>query len=39
MVVSLLPTSEARQPEDHHFALPTVRPVPRPPVPAAPRTW
>jgi hypothetical protein len=39
MVVSLLPKSEARQPEDHRFALPTVLPLPRPPVPAAPRTW
>jgi hypothetical protein len=39
MVVSLLPKIEARQPDDHHFALPTVLPLPRPPVPASPRTW
>jgi hypothetical protein len=39
MVVSQLPKIEAPQAGDHHYALPVVRPVPRPPVPASPRTW
>lgn len=40
MVVSLLP----KQPQqhlagDHRFAVPTVRPIPRPPVVQAPNVW
>jgi hypothetical protein len=39
MTVSLLPKIEAPKSGDHHFALPVVRPVPRPPVATAPETW
>jgi hypothetical protein len=39
MVVSLLPTPHTAKAGDHHYALPVVRPVPRPPVPAASDTW
>jgi hypothetical protein len=39
MVVSLLPTTQPVKTDDHHYALPVVRPVPRPPVLTAPHTW
>jgi hypothetical protein len=41
MVVSpLTPTSPSQRTDDHHFAYPVVRPLPRPPAPAAsPATW
>jgi hypothetical protein len=39
MVVSLLPTPAPAKAGDHQYALPVVRPVPRPPVPAASSTW
>jgi hypothetical protein len=39
MVLSLLPKIESPKVGEHHYALPTVRPVQRPPVPSAPRTW
>ncbi|WP_445148852.1 hypothetical protein [Baekduia sp. Peel2402] len=40
MVVSLLPKPQ-HQPiaGDHQFALPTVRPLPRPPLVQAPNVW
>ncbi len=39
MVVSLLlPKSEPRRPDDHHFSYPVVSPLPRPAQPASPRT-
>jgi hypothetical protein len=39
MVVSLLPKIEAPKAGDHHYALPVVRPVPRPPVAESSKTW
>lgn len=40
MVVSLLPKPQpSKAGSDHHFALPTVSPVQRPPVPQARGTW
>lgn len=40
MVVSLLPKPQ-HQPTagDHRFAIPTVRPVPRPPIVRTPNVW
>jgi hypothetical protein len=39
MVVSLLtPKSPSQRTDDHHFAYPVVRPLPRPPAPAASHT-
>jgi hypothetical protein len=35
MVVSLLPKTPSQRTDDHHFAYPVVRPLPRPPMPAA----
>ena len=40
MVVSLSPKTPSQRTDDHHFAYPVVRPLPRPPVPAMMRaTW
>jgi hypothetical protein len=40
MVVSLLPKTPSQRTDDHHFAYPVVRPLPRPTTPAsAPTTW
>jgi hypothetical protein len=40
MVVSPLTQKPSQRTDDHHFAYPVVRPLPRPPVPAAsPATW
>ena len=40
MVVSLITKSPSQRTDDHHFAYPVVRPLPRPPAPAAsPSTW
>jgi len=39
MVVSLLPKPITEKAGDHHYALPVVRPVPRPPVSSSPQTW
>lgn len=41
MVVSLLPKTPSQRTDDHHFAYPVVRPLPRPVVNAAssPSTW
>jgi len=40
MVISLLPKTSAQRIEGHHFAYPTVRPVPRPEAqPVASRAW
>jgi hypothetical protein len=41
MVVSLLtPKTPSQRTDDHHFAYPVVRPLPRPPAPAASHaTW
>jgi hypothetical protein len=40
MVVSLLPKTPSQRTDDHHFAYPVVRPLPRPSAPAAsPDTW
>jgi hypothetical protein len=39
MVVSLLPKIEPVTSGDHRYALPVVRPLPRPAEPATPRTW
>jgi hypothetical protein len=41
MVVSpITPKAPPQRTDDHHFAYPVVRPLPRPPAPAAsPATW
>ena len=39
MVVSLLPKPQLPKAGEHHYALPVVRPVPRPAVPSTPHTW
>jgi hypothetical protein len=39
MVVSLLTDPHAHPGGDHRFVVPTVFPVPRPPVPPAPKVW
>jgi hypothetical protein len=40
MVASLLTKTPSQRIDDHHFAYPVVRPLPRPPAPAAsPTTW
>jgi hypothetical protein len=40
MVVSLITKTPSQRTDDHHFAYPVVRPLPRPPAPAAsPSTW
>jgi hypothetical protein len=41
MVASLnTPKTPSQRTDDHHFAYPVVRPLPRPPAPAAsPDTW
>jgi hypothetical protein len=39
MVVSLLPKPQQHLAGDHRFAVPTVRPLPRPPLVQAPNVW
>jgi hypothetical protein len=39
MVVLLLPKPQQHLAGDHQFAVPTVRPLPRPPLVQAPTVW
>jgi hypothetical protein len=39
MLSTLLPTTVRAAKPAHHFCLPTVSPIPRPPVAPTPRVW